>query len=46
VALLVLIAITVVVIAVMVRRRMLSSRRHDLGSISERWLMEQRTGRD
>jgi hypothetical protein len=46
VALVVWIAIAIVVIAVMVRRRVLSARRHDLGSISDRWLMEHRTGRD
>jgi hypothetical protein len=46
VALVVWIAIALVVIAVMIRRRAVSARRHDLGSISDRWLMEHRTGRD
>jgi len=41
------IAIGIAVIALMlVRRRMRAARRRDLGSISERWLTEQRTGRD
>ena len=35
-----------VIVLVLVRRRVLSARRSDLGSISERWLTEQRTGRD
>jgi hypothetical protein len=41
------IGIGIAVIAlVLIRRRVQSARRSDLGSISERWLTEQRTGRD
>jgi hypothetical protein len=41
------IAIVIAVIAlVLVRRRVLSARRSELGTISDRWLAEQRTGRD
>jgi hypothetical protein len=39
------IGITVIVLMI-VRHRMRSARRSDLGSISERWLSEQRTGHD
>ena len=41
------IGIGIILIAlVLIRRRVLSARRNDLGAISERWLTEQRTGRD
>lgn len=36
----------VVIVLVLVRRRVLAARRTDLGAISERWLTEQRNGRD
>jgi hypothetical protein len=36
----------VAIVLLLVRRRVQSARRSDLGSISERWLTEQRTGRD
>ena len=46
-SLLVWIAIAVVVaLWLLVRQRVRSAQRDDLGSISERWLTEQRSGRD
>jgi hypothetical protein len=36
----------VVIVAMFVRRRWRATRDTDLGTISERWLTEQRTGRD